>query len=90
MANIKSAMKRARTAEIRHAMNVAAKSALKTSIRKAETVLSAGAVDAARAALINVSRSLDSAASKGRIHKNKAARKKSRLAKRFNALLAAK
>lgn len=90
MANIKSAVKRARTSAARHIANVAAKSALKTSVRKAEATLAGGDVDAARAALVSASRTLDSAASRGKIHKNKAARKKSRLAKRLNGLLAAK
>ncbi len=90
MANIKSALKRAKTSEARHAANVAAKSALKTSIRKAEADIADGGEEAGRAALISVYRSLDTAASKGRVHKNKAARKKSRLAKRLNASLAAK
>jgi small subunit ribosomal protein S20 len=86
MPNIKSAIKRVRTSEKRRALNASQKSALRTSIKSCETALSSSDVDQAQSALVAASRSLDKAATKGLIHKNAAARKKSRLAKKFNAL----
>ncbi|MCL1789776.1 MAG: 30S ribosomal protein S20 [Peptococcaceae bacterium] len=82
MANIKSAIKRAKLSKAKNFENASAKSALKTSIKRFDEAL-ASDPDRAEQALRNASRSLDKAASKGLIHKNKAARKKSRLAKRL-------
>jgi len=82
MANIKSAIKRATLSEELRVKNAAARSTLKTSIRRFEETLTANP-EQAEQALRNASRSLDKAASKGLIHKNKAARKKSRLAKKL-------
>lgn len=79
MPNIKSAKKRVLVSKARNEANKAAKSALRTSIRKARAE-GAGA-DAIKAASVNV----DKAAGKGLIHKNKAARLKSQLAKKANA-----
>ena len=79
MPNIKSAKKRVLISKARNEANKAAKSALRTSIRKARAE-GAGA-DAIKAASVNV----DKAAGKGLIHKNKAARLKSQLAKKANA-----
>ena len=84
MANIKSQIKRNRQNEARRARNKSVRSALKTRIRRLEETLASGDADGAdeyRAA----ARALDKAASKGVIHKNKAANKKARLAKRLNA-----
>ena len=83
MANIKSQIKRNRQNEARRARNKSVRSALKTRIRRLEETLASGDADGAdeyRAA----ARALDKAASKGVIHKNKAANKKARLAKRLN------
>ncbi|HHY37101.1 MAG TPA: 30S ribosomal protein S20 [Firmicutes bacterium] len=86
MANIKSAEKRARQAKVRRLRNISTRSAIKTAIRRFEAALTAGDMTAARAALRRTTILLDKAAAKGIIHKNKAARKKSRLAKRLAAV----
>ena len=82
MANIKSQIKRIKTNEIARQRNKATKSALRTSIRRfreaAETGDTAKATELARAA----TRALDKAASKGVIHKNQAANRKSAIAAR--------
>ena len=83
MANIKSQIKRNRQNEKRHDRNKAVRSELKTRVKRALTTAEQGdetAPDAAKAAI----RRLDKAASKGIIHKNAAARRKSRLQKRIN------
>ena len=82
MANIKSAIKRAKLSKAQNLENASAKSALKTSIKRFEEALTTDP-DQAKQALRNASRSLDKAASRGLIHKNKAARKKSRLTKKL-------
>jgi small subunit ribosomal protein S20 len=83
MPNIKSAVKRVKTISKRTIRNAAAKSALRTSIKKFEAALAAGDANAS-ALLKQACRSLDKAVTKGLIHKNTAARKKSRLTKKFN------
>ena len=86
MPNIKSAIKRVRVNERRHKRNRAVKSAVRTYIRTAERSVLSGAVDAdaTRAAVAKALKELDAAASKGVIHKNNAARRKSRLMKKLN------
>lgn len=79
MANIKSAKKRVLTSRARTEANKSAKSALKTSIKKARA--EGADAEVIKAASITV----DKAAGKGLIHKNKAARLKSQLAKKANA-----
>ncbi|MEI4273626.1 30S ribosomal protein S20 [Klenkia sp. LSe6-5] len=86
MANIKSQIKRIKTNEKARQRNVAVKSALKTSVRRFHTAAQAGDKDAATTALRNASKLLDKAASKGVIHKNQAANRKSSLAKQAAAL----
>ncbi len=86
LANIKSAVKRARQAEEQRRRNVSNRSAIKTAIRRFEAALTAGDMTAAKAALRRTTILLDKAAAKGVIHKNKAARKKSRLAKQLAAV----
>lgn len=86
MANIKSAQKRARQAERRKLRNVSARSAIKTAIRRFEDALSAKDPETARKAFRRTTILLDKAAARGIIHKNMAARKKSRLAKRLVSL----
>ncbi|ADY56729.1 SSU ribosomal protein S20P [Syntrophobotulus glycolicus DSM 8271] len=83
MPNIKSAVKRVELSKIRNLKNSAAKSALKTTIRRFEEALAAGPEGAAEA-LRKATRALDKAASKGLIHKNQAARRKSRLTKKLS------
>lgn len=86
MANIKSAQKRIRVTEAKTLRNKMIKSALKTKIKKFEVAVDAKNAEDAKAAYIEASKALDMAASKGVIHKNKAANKKSRLAVRLNAI----
>jgi small subunit ribosomal protein S20 len=81
--NIKSAIKRVELGKARMLKNAAAKSSLRTSIRRFEESISKDS-DTAALALKKATRALDKASSKGLIHKNMAARKKSRLMKRFN------
>lgn len=78
MANIKSAKKRVRVIEAKTAQNKSTRTALKTAIKKAGVSKDAETVKAAI-------KKVDQAAAKGLIHKNKAARKKSQLAKLMNA-----
>jgi small subunit ribosomal protein S20 len=85
VANIKSQIKRIGTNERRHERNKAVKSELKTSIRAVRAAVDAGDADATAAALKAASRKLDKAVSKGVIHKNQAAIRKSALAKRAAA-----
>jgi small subunit ribosomal protein S20 len=85
MANIKSQIKRNRQSEAARQRNKATRSALKTRIKNLTQALEGGDKDAAAEAYREAARSLDKAASKGVIHKNTAANKKSRLAKRLNA-----
>ena len=84
MANIKSQIKRNRSNERRRLRNQAVRSELKTRVKKATGALDAGADDASDTVRLAQKR-LDKAAAKGRIHKNQAARRTSRLMKRANA-----
>jgi small subunit ribosomal protein S20 len=86
VANIKSQIKRNRTNEQARQRNVAVKSALKTAVRRFRTATDAGDAAAAQAALQTAGRQLDKAVSKGIIHKNQAANRKSGMAKRFASL----
>ncbi len=86
MANIKSQIKRVRTNAVRTQRNKAYKSELHTYIRKVNKAVLEGDKDAATTALRDASRKLDKAVSKGVIHKNQAANKKSALAKKVGAL----
>jgi small subunit ribosomal protein S20 len=86
VANIKSQIKRIRTNEVARQRNKSVKSALKTSIRHFREAADSGDREAALTALRRASRALDKAASKGVIHANQAANKKSAMAQRANAL----
>ena len=86
MANIKSQIKRIRTNEKRRLRNQAVKSELKTLVRRTREAVEAGDQEKAVAALRVASRKLDVAVSKGVIHKNQAANRKSKLAKRVATL----
>ena len=79
MANIKSAKKRARQAEKRREYNRYYKTTARTYVKKARTLIEAGDFDSAESAIKDAVKSLDKAAQKGVIHKNNAARRKSRL-----------
>ena len=86
MANIKSQIKRIKTNEKARLRNKAVKSSLKTAIRKAREAAAAGDVEKATEATREASRKLDKAVSKGVIHKNQAANKKSALASKVSSL----
>ncbi len=86
MANIKSQIKRIGTNEKAHARNKAVKSELKTAIRATREAVVAGDKAQADAALKNATKKLDKAVSKGVIHKNQAANRKSAIAKKVAAL----
>jgi small subunit ribosomal protein S20 len=86
MPNIKSAIKRVKTNEGRNAQNTMAKSAMRTSVKKVEAAVTLNDTAAAKEAYVTAASNLDKAAQKGLIHKNAAARKKARLAKKINAL----
>lgn len=88
MANIKSQIKRNRQNEKRRLRNKSVKSALKTAVRKFHTVAAEGDLTATEAQLREASRKLDKAVSKGIIHKNQAANRKSAIAKKLAALSA--
>ena len=85
MPNIKSAKKRVAVTEKKNTQNKMIKSAVKTAIKKYNAVLAAGDVAAAEKLLPETVSVIDSAASKGILHKNNAANKKSALAKNLNA-----
>lgn len=87
MPNTKSAAKAARVAERRRQRNRIFRSASRTYIRKAERLIAQGDAEAAATAVGDAISTLDRAAIKGIIHKNNAARRKSRLMKKFNALV---
>ena len=86
MANIKSQIKRIKTNEKARLRNKAVKSSLKTAIRKAREAAAAGDAEKATELQRAASRALDKAVSKGVIHKNQAANKKSALAQHVASL----
>ncbi|MET0236302.1 MAG: 30S ribosomal protein S20 [Kibdelosporangium sp.] len=86
MANIKSQIKRIKTNEAARLRNKSVKSSVKTAIRKFREAADAGEKDKAIELLQAASRQLDKAASKGVIHTNQAANKKSAMAKRAHAI----
>jgi len=88
VANIKSQIKRNKQNAARHERNKAVKSELKTRVKRALVAAESGADDAAATASMAQKR-IDKAATKGVIHRNAAARRTSRLAKRVNAAKAA-
>jgi small subunit ribosomal protein S20 len=82
LANIKSAMKRVKITEKQTINNRAAKSEMKTTIRRFDEALQAGDATASEKAYLTAVSTVDHAASKGMIHKNAAARKKAQMAKK--------
>ena len=86
MPNIKSAKKRVLIAEVRRKKNMAAKSQMKNQLKKFHSAISEGNKDAAQSQLIASVRILDKTASKGIIHKNAAARRKSNLYRIYNQM----
>jgi small subunit ribosomal protein S20 len=85
VANIKSQIKRNRQNEKRRLRNKSVKSSLKTAIRKFHEATEAGDTEKATVLMREASRKLDKAVSKGVIHKNQAANRKSAIAKKLNA-----
>ena len=83
MANIKSQIKRNRQSELQRQRNKAERSSLKTQVKKFLTSAESGDKDAALTTYRETARAFDKAASKGIIHKNKAANTKSRLSKKL-------
>lgn len=86
MANIKSAKKRARQSEHNRMRNASARSMVRTSIRKVVAAIAAGDKPAAESAYQAAAPLLDRYAARGLIHRNKAARHKSRLSAQIKAL----
>ena len=86
MPNIKSAKKRVLVAEVRNARNKAEKSALKTALKKYDAALVAGDKANAEVAYKVAIKAVDQAVIKGLLHKNNAARKKSSMTLKLNAL----
>ncbi|KKK33137.1 30S ribosomal protein S20 [Mesobacillus campisalis] len=84
MPNIKSAIKRVKVSEKNNAQNTTAKSAMRTAVKKAEAAIANNDAEAT-AAFAAAASKLDKTAAKGLIHKNAAARKKSRMMKKLNA-----
>ena len=85
MANIKSAMKRAKTSVGENLRNRMDKSELKTAIRRFDEALASGDKEAAETAYLAAVKTVDQSAAKGVIHKNAADRKKAQLAKKREA-----
>ena len=86
MANIKYQKKRIKTAEKARIRNRAVRSELKTAVKGVRKAVEAGDVEAAQKAAVKASSLLDKAASKGIIHKNQAANRKSGVQKLVNTL----
>ena len=86
MANIKSAKKRAITSEKNRKHNASRRSMMRTAMKKVLAAIAAGDKDSATKAFTEVQPILDRFATKGLIHKNKAARHKSRYSAQINAM----
>ncbi|SHE20572.1 30S ribosomal protein S20 [methanotrophic endosymbiont of Bathymodiolus puteoserpentis (Logatchev)] len=86
MANSAQAKKRARQAEVSRIRNTGQRSNLRTFIKRVLSAVESGDVEKATAAYTTVVPIIDSAVNKGLIHKNKAARNKSRLNKKIRAM----
>ena len=85
MANIKSQIKRVKTNEKRRMRNKSVRSSVRTAVRKFREAVEAGNTEEAATLQRAAARALDKAASKGVIHKNQAANRKSAMAKRINS-----
>ena len=88
MANSAQARKRARQAEKRRGQNASQRSMVRTYIKRVDAAIAAGDADAANTALTDAMPLIDKMVTKGIMHKNKAARHKSRLNKKVKALSA--
>ena len=90
MPNIKSAKKRVKVTETRTMQNKALKSALKTSLKKCEAAIASGDLELAKTQYTATIKDVDQAVAHGIIHKNNAARKKSRFTRLLNKATATK
>jgi len=88
LANIKSSAKRAKIAQANNLKNRSAMAAVRTSIKNFEAAAKAQDVERAKETLAIAIKTIDQATSKGLLHKNNAANKKSRIMKMYNALQA--
>ena len=88
MPNIKSAKKRVKVIEKKTLRNNMIKSGYKSAVKKFEEAVNAGIVEEAKVLFVEATKKIDQACSKGVIVKNTAARKKSQLAKKLNAIKA--
>jgi small subunit ribosomal protein S20 len=86
LANKKSAIKRLRSADRRRLRNRVYRGGARTIVRKARQLIEAGREEEAREAVRRAASALDKAAEKGIIHKNNAARRKSRLMRQLNQI----
>jgi len=86
LANIKSALKRIKVTKFKTRRNKIIVSSLKTSIRRFEDSVKAGNMNEAKELYQKVASLIDKAVAKGTLHKNTAARKKSRLSKKIKAI----
>jgi len=86
LANIKSQIKRNRQNLKRRELNRVFRGSARTALRNARIAIEGGDLEKARTATMIATKALDKAAAKGIIHKNKAARQKSRLVQRLNTL----
>jgi len=84
--NIKSSERSVKTDALRRSQNLSTKSTVRTAIRKVTASVDAGNADESKTLLTNASSVIDKAVAKGVLHKNAAARKKSRLAKKINQI----
>lgn len=87
MANTKSALKRVRSSEKRRLRNRRVRTQARTYIKRARAQIEAGQLEEAKKSVAAAIRALDKAAEKGIIHKNNAARRKSRLMRKLNQAL---
>jgi small subunit ribosomal protein S20 len=89
MPNIKSVVKDVAKSRKNHERNIAAKSAVKTFVKKAKSAIEGGDAAAIQASVTETVSFIDKTAERGIIHKNAAARRKSRIMKRANKALSA-
>ncbi len=86
MANIKSQKKRNRTNELRRQRNVSVRSRVKTLVKNADQIIAAREPEKAKENMLSALSAIDRACSKGVLHPNQAARRKSSLQRRFNQM----
>lgn len=86
MPNIKSSIRSVKTDAELHAKNSAVKSSIRKAVRKLKEAVEAGQTEEAKNLLTNVVSGFDKAVQKGIVHKNTAARKKSRMAQKVNSM----